>query len=101
DHPAADLRPRKLNVVLPECLAERRVNGRAAVDECAIAVEDREALHRRFAFGCEPRARRSPRRSRRRAFAAAATRRPVEGAALTGSTSPAAASKPIVARLSA
>src|SRR5205807_7503644 len=37
DHPPADLRRRKLQTILPKCLRKRRTNGRAAVDERAVA----------------------------------------------------------------
>src|SRR5689334_20718235 len=80
-----------------ECGQERPVDGHPAVDERAVAVEDREAVHRRFALPCEPRARRSPRRSRRRALAAAATLRcfasgEAGGLCSSGSESPASGS---------
>src|SRR6185437_14178670 len=89
--------------VLLHARLERGVDGRVAIDERAVAIEDRQPLHRRFALPCDPRARRSPRRPWRRALAAAATLRdgPTVFGCSGGSASPTLASNPNVARLSA
>src|SRR5690348_4424078 len=80
------------------------MDGRPAVDEGAVAVEDREPVHFLLLRPVEPRARRSPRRSRRRALAAAATLRCLaSGLAFgcsSGRLSPPIGLNPSVARLS-
>src|SRR5436190_7005504 len=107
DHASRDARRWNLEPVLAKRFAKRGVNRRTAVDQGPVAVKDGEPAHDRFDFPCDPRERRSPRRSRRRDLAAAATlRRLASGVAealgcSSGRLSPASGSNPSIVRLSA
>src|SRR4051794_6961811 len=97
------LRRRYLNAIAFEAGLQGGMDRRATVDERSVAVEDRKPFHGHLTLLCDPRARRSPRRSRRRDFAAAAVLRggPAAGRRCsTDSASPALCSKPSIARLS-
>src|SRR4029079_18214189 len=103
DHPAAQARCRHFDPILLEARLQRGIDGRAAIHESPVAVEDRETVHRRLALPLT-RPRRPPRRSRLRALAAAAALRcgAPEGFGFSAAkASPASCSKPSVARLSA